>query len=214
MHSPIPASALKHLEPYPGGSWTVSGETADSVTVSYSGENNAEIVSYTLHRCETEEDVLKQCQPFLYTLDLMTSEERATNEKLSEQNTKLPEPMASTIELKIEPLDNTAWTPVPVALNDFNAYQTPADSQFPFPTQGNQSVLQSTADYTLSSPASFTFQSQFPATYNEGSFLPINSYWPIQNEFGDLQGDFSTQDVHSAPGEHGWIQDETWSFHN
>ncbi|KAJ6786446.1 hypothetical protein PWT90_03331 [Aphanocladium album] len=206
MHTPIPASALKHLEPYPGGSWNVVGETADSITVSYSGEDNVEIVSYTLNRCLTEQDVLKQCQPFLYTLESMTGEGSAANENPLEDREKMPEPMTSTIELKIEQVDNPAWITAPDALNDFSFCQPPVKNDLYFPVQGNLPVFQSTTDYTLFPQESFAFQQQFPVTYNDGSFLPINSYWPVPNDFKDLQGEINTPIGHLTPGEHHWTQ--------
>ncbi|KAM0664999.1 hypothetical protein ACQRIU_006152 [Beauveria bassiana] len=69
MQTSLPASALKHLEPYPGGSWTVSGETADTVTVSYSCVDNPGVVSYTLHQCRTEQDVMARCQSHMYNFE-------------------------------------------------------------------------------------------------------------------------------------------------
>ncbi|KAF1733757.1 hypothetical protein CRV24_005287 [Beauveria bassiana] len=204
MQTSIPASALKHLEPYPGGSWTVSGETADTVTVSYSCVDNPGVVSYTLHQCRTEQDVMARCQSHMYNFE--PGNEKLGAENPAEETEKTSASAPSTIELKIEPVDETPWESVaiPTSTDCFNYYHAPANNVFSSPVQGNHYVQQSTSEYVFSTPPSFDCQQQISSTYND-AFVPSNTYWPMQHEYCNFTGEFNTNEYHTF-GEQQWIQ--------
>lgn len=61
-----PISALKTLEPRPGGQWAVYEQEGDTISLSYVMNNGTEAVTYTLHQCKTEEDIRKHCAGFVY----------------------------------------------------------------------------------------------------------------------------------------------------
>lgn len=61
-----PISALKALEPRPGGHWAVYEQEGDATTLSYVMNNGTEAITYTLHQCKTEEDIRKHCAGFVY----------------------------------------------------------------------------------------------------------------------------------------------------
>lgn len=60
-----PITALKALEPRPGGHWTVQGQEGDAISLSYV-LNGAEAMTFDLRQCKTEEDVRKFCSSFVY----------------------------------------------------------------------------------------------------------------------------------------------------
>lgn len=67
LQDSVPLSAVKHLEPYPGGRWVMTGENKDSMVLTYVLEGAMHNVSYTVHRCSTEEDIHTHCRSQLYT---------------------------------------------------------------------------------------------------------------------------------------------------
>lgn len=128
-------------------------------------------------------------------------------ENSSDAKETVTEPAVSTIDLKIEQVDNAAWTSLamPTTENCFDFYPSQANNVFSAPAQGSHDVQQSTPDYTFSAPSSADCQQQIPFTYN-GSFVPINNYWPIQAEFQNVNGEFATSDEYCNSGEHQWFQ--------
>ncbi|KAK1255959.1 hypothetical protein MKX07_008218 [Trichoderma sp. CBMAI-0711] len=60
-----PITALKALEPRPGGHWTVQGQEGDAISLSYV-LNGVEAMVFDLRQCKTEEDVRKFCSSFVY----------------------------------------------------------------------------------------------------------------------------------------------------
>ena len=61
-----PISALRALEPRPGGHWTVYGQEGAVLSLSYMMDNVTEAITYTLHQCKTEEEIRKHCASFVY----------------------------------------------------------------------------------------------------------------------------------------------------
>ncbi|KHO00961.1 uncharacterized protein MAM_01739 [Metarhizium album ARSEF 1941] len=59
-------SALRHLEPRPGGHWTVTGHSSASYTLAYIMDGGADAICYTMKLCATEEDVLTHCGSLIY----------------------------------------------------------------------------------------------------------------------------------------------------
>ncbi|TQW01167.1 hypothetical protein IF1G_01098 [Cordyceps javanica] len=204
MKTSLPASAFKHLEPYPGGNWTVSGETADSVTVSYSYGGNAEVVSYTLRQCRTEQDVIAQCQSLMYNFE--SSDEKLADENTSESKEKAPQHHASEIELKIEEVNDNSWAPltVPEPVEFFSLQQIHANDSFAASIQESQHVQQPTLEYTFNAVPCF-HQQQLPPVYIE-SLTPVNSYCPSQSATLDIQGNFDISPEYFTLEEQQWIQ--------
>ncbi|KAL7790735.1 hypothetical protein V8C37DRAFT_383784 [Trichoderma ceciliae] len=63
---PPPISALKALEPRPGGHWTVYEQEGDDLSLSYAMDNGTRAIKYTLRQCRTEEEIRKHCASFVY----------------------------------------------------------------------------------------------------------------------------------------------------
>lgn len=61
-----PISALKALEPRPGGQWAIYEQEGDTISLSYVMNNGTEAITYTLYQCKTEEDIRKHCAGFVY----------------------------------------------------------------------------------------------------------------------------------------------------
>lgn len=140
----------------------------------------------------------------------MTGDEELASEKPCDDKEKISEPMTSTIELKIEqiePVGNTVWSSleIPTEADHFNLCQTQVNNGFSAPLQGSQVVPQLTSEYTFGAPPSFDCQQQISFTYND-PFAPMSNYWPVQTEFQDILGEFSTTNEHYPLGEHQWIQ--------
>lgn len=136
----------------------------------------------------------------------MTGDEKLAAENPAEETEKTSAPAPSTIELKIEPVDETPWESVamPTSTDCFNYYHAQANNAFSSPVQESHYVQQSTSEYAFSTPPSFDCQQQISLT-NNGSFVPFNNYWPMQNEYCNLTGEFSTNEYHTF-GEQQWIQ--------
>ncbi|TFB03667.1 hypothetical protein CCMA1212_004764 [Trichoderma ghanense] len=60
-----PITALKALEPRPGGHWTVQDQEGDAISLTYVLDG-AEVMAFDLRQCKTEEDVRKYCSTFVY----------------------------------------------------------------------------------------------------------------------------------------------------
>lgn len=58
--------ALRHLEPHPGGLWTLTGQQQDSYTIAYVMEGRGEAVYYTVQACTNEADVRQHCGSHIY----------------------------------------------------------------------------------------------------------------------------------------------------
>lgn len=59
-------SALRHLEPRPGGQWAVTGQSANSYSLAYIMDGGADAICYTMQPCATEEDVRAHCGAMIY----------------------------------------------------------------------------------------------------------------------------------------------------
>ncbi|KZZ99690.1 hypothetical protein AAL_02262 [Moelleriella libera RCEF 2490] len=60
-------SALRRLEPRPGGHWMVNGQSNDTYSLAYFMDGGILAVCYTMHPCTTVEAIRAQCGPLIYT---------------------------------------------------------------------------------------------------------------------------------------------------
>ncbi|KID83387.1 hypothetical protein MAJ_11316, partial [Metarhizium majus ARSEF 297] len=59
-------SALRHLEPRPGGQWAVTGRSSASYSLAYIMDGGTDAICYTMKPCTTEEDVRTHCASLIY----------------------------------------------------------------------------------------------------------------------------------------------------
>ncbi|KAG5984740.1 hypothetical protein E4U55_003384 [Claviceps digitariae] len=59
-------SALRRLEPRPGGQWAVTGQSDDSYSLAYVMDGGSNAICYTIHACTTEEEVRNHCGSLIY----------------------------------------------------------------------------------------------------------------------------------------------------
>ncbi|EFY88586.1 hypothetical protein J3459_011536 [Metarhizium acridum] len=59
-------SALRHLEPRPGGQWAVTGQSSASYSLAYIMDGGTDAICYTMKPCTTEEDVRIHCASLIY----------------------------------------------------------------------------------------------------------------------------------------------------
>ncbi|KAL7822778.1 hypothetical protein V8C26DRAFT_184754 [Trichoderma gracile] len=78
-----PITALKALEPRPGGHWTVQDQEGDAISLSYVLDG-AEAMAFDLRQCKTEEDVRKFCSSFVYEYTDNASENEWHHQPTSE----------------------------------------------------------------------------------------------------------------------------------
>ncbi|CEJ91389.1 hypothetical protein VHEMI07105 [[Torrubiella] hemipterigena] len=62
----VPVTALEHLQPSPGGKWTVAGKTKQGACFSYTARDGSTNLTYNIYPCIAEEEVTTQCASFLY----------------------------------------------------------------------------------------------------------------------------------------------------
>ncbi|KAG6004705.1 hypothetical protein E4U21_000860, partial [Claviceps maximensis] len=63
-------SALRRLEPRPGGQWAVTGQSDDSYSLAYLMDGGSDAICYTIHTCTTEEEVRSHCGSLIYDVNL------------------------------------------------------------------------------------------------------------------------------------------------
>lgn len=59
-------SALRRLEPRPGGQWAITGQSNDSFSLAYVMDGGSNAICYTMHPCTTEEEVRNHCGSLIY----------------------------------------------------------------------------------------------------------------------------------------------------
>ncbi|KAF7563889.1 hypothetical protein G7046_g229 [Stylonectria norvegica] len=62
----LSGSALRHLEPRPGGYWTVTAQSQDVISLAYVMDGGVEAAYYTFNACSTIEDVRTRCESLIY----------------------------------------------------------------------------------------------------------------------------------------------------
>ncbi|KAG5998092.1 hypothetical protein E4U43_002493 [Claviceps pusilla] len=62
-------SALRRLEPRPGGQWAITGQSDDSYSLAYIMDGGHNAICYTMHACTTEEEVLNHCGSLIYDVN-------------------------------------------------------------------------------------------------------------------------------------------------
>ncbi|KAL7818691.1 hypothetical protein V8C44DRAFT_174040 [Trichoderma aethiopicum] len=184
-----PITALKALEPRPGGHWTVQDQEGDAISLTYVLDG-AEAVAFDLRQCKTEEDVRKYCSSFVYEYTDNASESEWHQLPLGQGPTEVVHPHEAT-SLLYHSQPQTAMGQYPTG-----QMQQPLQEQLLFgaqtamvsPPESQAQVNFTFGETAAPSNSQFynndqTFSLPNGQELSQDSFASGTGEWPLSNDF-------------------------------
>ncbi|EHK22526.1 uncharacterized protein TRIVIDRAFT_221797 [Trichoderma virens Gv29-8] len=183
-----PISALTALEPRPGGQWTINRQEGDATSLSYVMDNGSEAITYTLHQCQTEEDIRKHCASFVYEYTDDVSESEYYHQSVPEVPTEFGDSQEAASLLyhsQEEGVMRQFPTGIQQPLQEHLLFSTEAAIISPPESQAQASIRFGEA--TLAPQSNFyqhgqTYPMSTSQHLSQESFAPGTSEWPLNNE--------------------------------
>ncbi|PTB70488.1 hypothetical protein BBK36DRAFT_1165015 [Trichoderma citrinoviride] len=184
-----PITALKALEPRPGGHWTVQDQEGDAISLSYVLDG-AEAMAFDLRQCKSEEDVRKYCSSFVYEYTDNVSESGWHHQPVGELSAEIVHSHEAASLLYHSQSQNT------MAQYSAGQIQQPLQEQLLFGAQAamvspseSQAQVNITFGETAVSSNSQYYQPDQSYSLSNGQELSQDSFasgtgeWPLSNEF-------------------------------